>query len=166
MDATIIERMIAPLKSSDDFYFLGDMGSNESSIKRFFDSLPKGVKFYWILGNHDQPKTVDKFRNHCHYVGHMCDTKIVIGEPMRGKPRQHIVMAHYPMITWDRSHYNSWQLFGHHHAASWKHDEIPWRANGKQLNVNCEFFGYEAVNEIYLAEIMATKPNNWDLIPK
>lgn len=166
MDSKIIERMVAPLKPSDDFYFLGDIGNDENSIKRFFDALPRGVKFYWILGNHDHPKTVDKFAPLCHFIGHMYETKIVVGEPMKGKPRQHIVMCHYPMITWNKSHYGAWQLYGHHHTRTWKQDELPYRAGGKQVNVNCEFFGYEPIDENYLVDIMKTRADNWDLIPR
>ena len=28
----------------------------------------------------------------------------------------YIVMCHYAMTTWVRSHFNSWQLFGHSHG--------------------------------------------------
>ena len=166
MDAKIIERMTKPLKPGDDFYFLGDLGEAESSLQRFFDSLPRKVKFYWILGNHDRPKTIDKFRKYCHFVGDMYETKLVVDAAEKGKPRQPITLCHYPMITWNKSHYGAWQLYGHHHIASWKYQEIPERARGKQLNVNCEFFGYEPIDENYLIEIMKTKPQNWDFMPR
>ena len=29
---------------------------------------------------------------------------------------QHVVACHYPMRSWPRSHYRSWQLFGHVHG--------------------------------------------------
>lgn len=163
MDDAIISQMLAPLKPSDDFYFLGDMGTNENAIHRFFQGLPKKVKVYWILGNHDKQSTIERFRNRCHFIGHMYETKLFIGA---GIPRQSITMAHYPMITWNKSHYGAWQLFGHHHAASHGHEEIPVRAGGKQLNVNCEFHNYLPVTENNLIEIMKKLPENWDLIKR
>lgn len=170
MDRTIIQRMTAPIKKGDDFYFLGDLAWDPKSAAMFFEAFPSKARFYWILGNHDKDKQrtdlrreLKPFEKYCAFVGDMLEIKFSTAP---NTPRQAITLAHYPMLTWNKSHYNAWQLFGHHHVASWKHDEIPWRANGKQLNVNCEFFGYDPIDETYLIEIMATKPNNWDLIPK
>lgn len=36
--------------------------------------------------------------------------------------KQYIVVCHYAMLTWPRSHYGSWQLFGHSHGKLTKHN--------------------------------------------
>ena len=76
-------------------------------------------------------------------------------------------LSHYPMLTWDRSHYDSILLFGHHHAHTHKADEIrKYELSGKMLNVNCEFFNYNPINELGVINIMKTRPHNWDYIEK
>ena len=30
---------------------------------------------------------------------------------------RHLVLFHYPMLTWDRAHYGSWHLHGHCHGS-------------------------------------------------
>jgi calcineurin-like phosphoesterase family protein len=53
MDSAIIKNMTSPLKRGDEFFFLGDLSWNIPVGERFFYSLPEGVQFHWILGNHD-----------------------------------------------------------------------------------------------------------------
>ena len=163
MDETIIARMTSPLKKGDDFYFIGDLAWDPKSAEMFFEAFPRKARFYWVLGNHDRKDLIERFAGRCAFVGNMLEIKLSVAP---NTPRQNITLCHYPMITWNKSHYNAWQLYGHHHVASWKYDELPWRTPGKQLNVNCEFFGFEPVSEEYLIEIMNSKPNNWDFIPR
>ena len=153
MDSTIIHNMISPLKKGDDFYFLGDLAFNVASAAKFFNQLPKGVKFFWILGNHE--------RTASHFIHH-CVQQIPIKEiKIRGTS---VTLCHYPMITWNKSHYNAWQLFGHHHVSSHGHDKIHHLASGKQLNVNLEFHDYKPWTEDEIVEYMESRPDNWDLI--
>lgn len=35
---------------------------------------------------------------------------------------QYVVLCHYAMLTWPRSHYGSWQLFGHSHGRLTTHN--------------------------------------------
>ena len=70
------------------------------------------------------------------------------------------------MMTWSRSHYNSWQLFGHHHVNAEGTNFINETAQGKMLNVNLEFNNYKMFNENDIVEIMEKKPDNFDLIRK
>ena len=153
MDDNIVEGMIAPLRKGDEFYFLGDLARNVASAAKFFTRLPKGVKFFWILGNHE--RTAGQFRHHCTQMTPLKDIKI------QGSPA---TLCHYPMITWNKSHYNAWQLFGHHHISSHGHDKIDQLASGKQLNVNCEMHDYVPWSEDEIIEYMKARPNNWDLI--
>jgi calcineurin-like phosphoesterase family protein len=170
MDRVIIQRMTAPIKKGDDFYFLGDLAWETKSAEMFFEAFPSKARFYWILGNHDKDKQrtclnskLKPFEKYCAFVGDLLEIKLSITP---NDSRQDITLAHYPMITWNKSHYNAWQLFGHHHTHSWKHEEIPVRTHGKQLNVNCEFYDYQPLNEHTVIELMSRKPSNWDLISR
>ena len=37
--------------------------------------------------------------------------------------KQYVVVCHYAMRTWPRSHYGSWQLFGHSHSQLTEHNK-------------------------------------------
>jgi len=153
MDSMIISNMISPLKKGDDFYFLGDLAFDIPSAAKFFNQLPKGVKFFWILGNHE--RTAKEFQHYCIQQTPMKEIRI---------QKAHVTLCHYPMITWNRSHYNSWQLYGHHHISSHGHEKIPLLAAGKQLNVNLEFHDYKPWSEDEVVEYMSKRPDNWDII--
>jgi len=68
----------------------------------------------------------------------------------------HIVVCHYALRSWDRSHFNSWNLHGHTHG---RLDSI-----GKQLDVGVDTNEYRpySFDEVYA--IMETKEDNIGLI--
>lgn len=71
---------------------------------------------------------------------------------------EYVVVCHYAMRVWHRSHWNSWQLFGHSHA------KLP--PEGKQHDVgvdNNEFYPI-SFDEIKL--IMELRPDNFNLVKK
>lgn len=71
---------------------------------------------------------------------------------------KYIVVCHYAMRTWPRSHYNSWQLFGHSHG---RLDPI-----GKQYDVGVDNNNFYPVSFEQLKEIMENRPDNFNLIRK
>ena len=108
-----------------------------------------------MLGNHE--KGWEQHKRFCSSIERLDSTTI---------NGNHVVMCHYPMITWDRSHFNAWQLFGHHHNKSYGFKEIVEKSIGKTLNVNIEFHDYKPWSEEEIIEYMNTRPDNWDLIRK
>ena len=65
---------------------------------------------------------------------------------------QHIVVCHYAMRTWGKSHWNSWQLHGHSHG---KLDSI-----GKQYDVGVDTNNFYPVSFDKIKEIMDKKEDN------
>ena len=49
---------------------------------------------------------------------------------------QLVVLDHYPMRSWNKSHYGSWQLYGHHHGT------LPEDPNAFQMDVGVDCFRY------------------------
>lgn len=69
---------------------------------------------------------------------------------------QHLVVCHYAMRVWPRSHHGSWQLYGHSHGML--------EPIGKQWDIgvdNNEFFPL-SFDEI--KEIMSKRPDNPDIV--
>lgn len=152
MDDAIIENMFTGIKKNDMIFFLGDLYWNIDSFWKMYNQIPKGVRFFWILGNHDEKQAKQHFR-HFEKVDHLMETKIA---------GNHVVMCHYPMRSWNRSHYNSWQLYGHHHIGG--HYEPDSKELGKQLNVNLEYHDFKPWTEEEIEAYMSRRPDNFDLI--
>lgn len=71
---------------------------------------------------------------------------------------QHIVVCHYAMRTWGKSHWNSWQLHGHSHGML--------ESIGKQYDVGVDCNNFYPVSFEQIVEIMKTRPDNPGLIKK
>jgi calcineurin-like phosphoesterase family protein len=169
MNDLILFNMFKPLKRGDDFYFLGDLSWDKKLIELIYEmAAKKKIRFHWILGNHDKKiikQFIGKIKTYNKYntVNDMLEVKI------RNEEGHHVpvILCHYPMLTWNKSHYNSYLLFGHHHKTThgWK-EILEYEKSGKKLNVNCEFHDYKPISEIEVLRVMATRPNNWDYIKK
>lgn len=64
---------------------------------------------------------------------------------------QRIVLCHYPLKTWNGSHYGSWNLHGHSHGSL--------KDDGKSLqhDVGVDVNGYYPISLARVAKIMANK---------
>ena len=161
MNNRIINKYKELVKPGDNFYFLGDLGFNNNIIKEFFDiHYVSNTNFYWILGNHDQ-KYMPLIRRLESDI-----TNLRIKEQLSITiDNQSVFLNHYPMITWNKSHYGAWQLYGHHHIDySGRPDNFVSRV-GKQINVSVDLFpDFLEWNEI--KKLMINEKDNWDLTKK
>lgn len=96
-------------------FHLGDFALNLSNqaTSHIFHSL-NGTK-HLVIGNHE------KCILNSAYIKGLFNTvndisEIFVKDDEITYKEQHIVMCHYPMITWNASHRGSWQLFGHVHG--------------------------------------------------
>lgn len=153
MNNHIINCILEKVKPGDIIYFMGDLGWSMQSIRDFFNALPRNVQFHWVEGNHDH-KFIKRAKKEFPRI-HVWQTKTIKVEG------QKIFLCHYPMTTWNCSHYNSWQIFGHHHS-----NKVDSHLHGKQMNVNLDHIGLNKVIISFdeVAEYMLKKPDNWDLL--
>ena len=101
MDEKIIENWNSVVKTEDIVYHLGDFcfGDAQQYLKRL------NGKIIRIKGSHDkdiQQPYIIQF-----YPSELKDEY---------NNKRQIVLCHYSMRSWDKSHYASWMLFGHHHG--------------------------------------------------
>jgi len=159
MDNYIINMVLDTVKQGDEIYFLGDLGFHPSpAIDRLFRELPKKVNFNWVIGNHDK-KVLNHYKQFANKLDHIMETTIRVDEK-----KQRIVMCHYPMLTWNQSHRNAWQLFGHHHINGHGSELLEKMIVGKMLNVNLEYNDFKMYDENDIIRIMNKKKDNWDFI--
>lgn len=147
MDKTIIENTIKVCREGDMIWNLGDLSFKEKYALPYLETLQKfGIHMAYIKGNHDDG-IVDLLR----HFGIPIDEQITI--KIEG---QIIVLNHYAMRVWDRSHYNSWQLYGHSHGT------LP--PQGKQYDVGVDKNNFYPLSFNQLRIIMAKQPDNFNLI--
>jgi len=160
MNETIVNNMLGATKRGDIFYFLGDIGNNRELNNDVIISFhKKGVRFVWVEGNHDK-----KLRVPSTYKTEKTPYKFVKLTDKDGTNYQ-AVLSHTPYFTWDKSHANSFNLYGHHHTHTNGVDIMDkFEKSGKRLNVNCEFNNYKPYSEIDVINIMKTRPDNWDFV--
>lgn len=70
---------------------------------------------------------------------------------------QDIFLCHYAMRVWNKSHFNSWHLFGHSHGGL----KEEW---GKSFDVGVDSNNFEPLSFLEVKEIMSKKPDNFNLI--
>ena len=70
----------------------------------------------------------------------------------------YIVICHYAMRVWARSHYNSWMLYGHSHGTL--------EPIGKQHDVGVDNNNFYPVSFEQLKTIMANRPDNPNLVKR
>lgn len=125
MDETIIanhNRVVGPY---DNFFYMGDFTFNKSKAEEYMQRL-NGVK-YFVRGNHDDKAIVDLYKKYGQYLGGLAEIKV---------EGQRIVLCHYAMDVWNRSHHGTWHLFGH------SHHPLPVKPNSKRMDVGINGIDY------------------------
>jgi len=73
-----------------------------------------------------------------------------------GSPQKLIVVCHYALHVWPKSHFNSWHLYGHSHGRLNLH--------GKSHDIGVDNNNFAPLSFEQIAEIMKLKPDNPNLI--
>jgi calcineurin-like phosphoesterase family protein len=141
MNHALISNYMATVKEEDTFYFLGDFSWDTQKAKGIWKSLP-GRKIF-IKGNHDSKIDIPMLD--------MLDITI---------EKQPITLCHYPMITFNKSHFGAFNLYGHHH----NNPEIQKRFPGKRIDVGVDKWNFFPVSYEEIKKEMDKLPDNWDLI--
>jgi calcineurin-like phosphoesterase family protein len=151
MDRAIISNFFRRVSRGDTVYHLGDISLNANCLKTFTGELSKSkINFHLIPGNHDPNKSVliDWCKsNRGSSISKLKTIKM---------NKQKVVLCHFPMLSWDCSHYDSWHLYGHHHRAI----SIPHV--GKQMNVSVDIHNFNPVPWHDVVHYMESQPINWN----
>ena len=107
-DDFIVNQINAVVAQDDVLYHLGDWSfGGFDNIKKFRDRIICST-IHLILGNHDHhiENNSQNCASYFQSVNHYSEIKI---------EGHHIVLSHWPMKIWNKSHKGSWQLHGHCH---------------------------------------------------
>lgn len=115
MDQTLVDNWNNVVKEKDTVIIAGDIAMRYSSNYAY--NIVKKLKGHkhLVFGNHDKAIKKNKdFVNLFESVSDLLTVKVQDKEAIGGTRR--IVVCHYPMLVWDRSHYGAWHLHGHCHG--------------------------------------------------
>jgi len=151
---SIIKNHNSVVSDKDESYCLGDFGFARPELLLEIIKQLNGRK-YLILGNHD--KTVRKkrkeFEPYFEFIGDYLEVTQQDHTIKGGK--QHMVLFHYPMVTWNRAYYNSILLCGHSHGnLNWWHEQT------RSLDVGVDNNDYYPFSYDQIKAIMEDKTFN------
>lgn len=147
MDDAIISNWNKVVKNNDEVFHLGDF-----AFKDFVSYRSKlNGRIHLILGNHDI-RNIKILRDVFEGV-YQLHYKKIYGVS--------IVMCHFAMRVWHKSHFNSWQIYGHSHGFMSDDDNF-----GKVYDVGVDKNNFTPVSFDLLKEIMDKKPNNFNWLSK
>jgi calcineurin-like phosphoesterase family protein len=157
MDDIMIENWNSVVDDLDTVYHLGDIVfGDRKNFDKYIRRLKGNIKI--IPGNHDwrwlakwdryndymQPKSLSGIG-----IDVLDAIHVLKDMPNKGN---YIVLCHYPIAMWDRSHYNSYHLHGHSHGE--------FHYQGKIYDVGVDGNNYYPIPIDKIVDIMETKSNN------
>ena len=146
MNESLIDNWNKIVKPGDCVYHLGDLGFTKEELMSSIVRRLNGQKFL-IFGNHD--KNLRKAENVLKYFVWSKDY-FELNVQVKGE-KQKIVLAHYPFLTWNKSHHGSWHLHGHCHGT------LPVNMSAKRIDVGVDCFNYTPVSIDEIGRLMAKR---------
>jgi calcineurin-like phosphoesterase family protein len=149
MNQVLVDRWNEVVGKDDLIFCLGDFALGRGKDCHHILQSLNGHKVL-IKGNHE--KTVmSKAFNRDEFDGgiyDLLDIRVIDDEVTDGF--QDLILCHYPMLTWDKSHRGSWQLFGHVHGTLDGNNKL----SPNQLDVGVDSHNYQPINYDRVKEII------------
>jgi len=155
MNKTILDNICTTIEKGDNLYFIGDFAFSKS-IQRIEELMREltdrtHANFYFIKGNHDKKDTIKMYQKYGVCLGEQ--KKIRVQDLSHPDSNQEIVLNHYRMEVWDKSHHGCWHLHGH------SHHSLPERPTARCMDVgiNGSWYNYNVVSYQQVKEHMLKK---------
>lgn len=148
MNQTLVDNWNRVVGDDDLIFCLGDFSlGKEDDTLHILNSL-NGYKVL-IKGNHEK-SVMKKEYTRKKFNGGIYDLlEIKVNDDEVSDGFQDLVLCHYPMLSWNRSHRESFQLFGHVHGNMENDSRLS--PNQLDVGVDCHDFtpiSYQTVKEI------------------
>ncbi len=146
MDEALIENWNYITRPKDTIYHLGDFTlAGKEKANDYFSSL--NGKISLIPGGHDKRWIRQgEYRSKSGYSINILPAlhTIKLSIPDCEQPKL-VVLCHYSMRVWDRSHYESWHLYGHSHG------NLPTIKNSLDVGIDCWDYKPISIETVYRA---------------
>lgn len=134
MDEAMIAEWNARVKPDDEIYHNGDFAFHKNP-DRYLSRL-NGIK-HLIIGNHDSDVCLSSY----HWASVQPYKELVVNNTK-------LVLCHYAMRVWNRSHHGALMLYGHSHGS------LPGSSQSLDVGVDC--WDYRPVNLYEIQDRMKT----------
>ncbi|MAH42178.1 hypothetical protein CL614_00410 [archaeon] len=147
MNETIWHNFFDKVHKGDTLYFLGDLTFKKPVAYNFFQTMKaNNIQVHFIFGNHDRG-----IRGIIHDKAAWCgDLKLISVNNME------LVLSHYAMRVWPKSHFNSGNLYAHSHGT------LP--PEGKQWDVGVDNNNFFPISADEVKSFMSQRPDNFNLV--
>lgn len=145
MNEAMITQWNSVVRPGDQIYHVGDFALCKPKDACNIVRRLNGQKFI-VWGNHDRA-----LRKDASFLGHWAWTKDLAEVTVAD---QKIILCHYAMRVWNKSHYGSWQLYGHSHG-SLKDDP-----HALSLDVGVDEWNFTPVSFEEIRDVMKNK--SWE----
>ena len=146
MDEIIIKNWNSKVRQTDIVYHLGDFAFGNSDIVKKYRSRLLG-KIHLILGNHDYKNKVYRLTSLFSSINDILEVRY---------NNLSINLCHYKMCVWNKSHFNSYQLYGHSHGML--------TPTGKQMDVGMDCNNFTPIPIEKILSYMLMQPDNFNFI--
>ena len=158
MHNKLIENWNSVVGENDLVFYLGDFSFKDRGSGKWFRDQLNG-KIHFIMGNHDRMRIVghlgfDKIYGDDTALG---GATIEIKDDDANRGYQTIVLCHYPILSWNKSHHGSWHIHGHCHQSLAKNPEMEWYYKRKVIDAGVNGLGYTPISYTELKKIMNEK---------
>jgi calcineurin-like phosphoesterase family protein len=154
MHSTLVERWNSVVGDDDIVYFLGDLFFSRIDTAVWFLNNVRG-RISCVLGNHDredQIRRLRRFENIYPYGVGIDIRDDNSPELRRNQGYRHVVLSHYPILSWNRAHHGSFHLHGHCHGNLLRTNPDYYR--GRVMDVGCNLIDYTPISFNQVSEIM------------
>lgn len=155
MDDELVRRWNGRVKPKDSVYHLGDFTLGGVNVARSYFSRLNG-KIYVVPGGHDRRWV--KTKEYLYSKDYIVTVLPQLYELKYQKRR--FVLCHYPMRSWEGSHYGSIHLHGHCHGTIGLLDESsdtqlpPDQKRGKRLDVSVDCWDFYPITIHQVMDVM------------
>lgn len=146
MDDAIVRNWNAIVRPKDTVYHLGDFAWNPIITREILGRLNGTI--HLIQGNHDKRILKKDIPERFASVSPYLEIK-VRDEEMDVK--QNLILCHYPMEVWNKSHHGSWHLHGHCHGT------LPNSDSKARIDVGVDPHDFKPVSYNEIKNIMTGK---------
>ena len=149
MNDTFINNFNSKVQDNDLVYMLGDIGMGRASRTLSFVKQLKGVKIL-VRGNHDHEDLFVYEKDVWYDVVALEEIRINKVSNREIEKLCELTLCHYPLSSWNKSHYGSINLHGHSHG---------FRSNtNQQLDVGVDPNGYFPLSIIEVLDKLRDLP--------
>lgn len=147
MDEALVRYWNETVAPHDEVYVVGDFALCPVPRAAALARRMNGRKFL-VRGNHDK-NLFGELLEQFGWVRDMHTVRVPDADTPRGA--QEIVLCHYAMRVWNKSHHGAWHLYGHSHGS------LPDDPHARSLDVGVDCWHYRPVSYQQIKERMALK---------